>query len=325
MRAARLHGLRDLRVETLRVPELGPGELLVRVEGCGICPTDLRKWLIGVNDGDYPFNPGHEWVGIVQAVGADVAGWEPGARVYGDTYAGYAELAALPVEPGPWSYGALAVDASLPLERAIFVEPLADCLHAVHDQARVGAGDRVVVVGAGQMGLQLVLAGALAGARVLAVEPLAERRELALAFGAEAAVAPEGWVSEAEGADAVIVSVGEPALVGPAIEAAAPGGRVVLFAGFGDRAEATIDLNRIHYREVELVGSEWIGVPPGTRRERYREALALLESGEAPLERLVTLRCGLDGIEAAFEAVRERRALKALLVPSLTTPTRARP
>src|SRR5438105_4842500 len=100
MRAARLHGIRDLRVEALPVPEPGPGELLVRVEGCGICPTDLRKWLIGVNDGDYPFNPGHEWVGVVEAVGTDVAGWARGTRVYGDTYAGYAALATLPVEPG---------------------------------------------------------------------------------------------------------------------------------------------------------------------------------------------------------------------------------
>jgi L-iditol 2-dehydrogenase len=317
MRAARLHGIHDLRVETVPVPEPGAGELLVRVEGCGICPTDIRKWLIGVNDGDYPFNPGHEWVGVVEAVGPGVAGWEAGARIYGDTYAGYAELAVIAVEAGAWSHGPLSIDRSLSLERAIFVEPLADCLHAVVDRARVAAGDRLVVLGAGQMGLQLVLAGAAAGARVLAVEPLEERRELALSFGAEAAVAAEGWEADAKGADAVILSIGDAALVPAAIDAVGAGGRVVLFAGFGDRPEATIDLNAIHYREVELVGSEWIGPPPTTRRERYREALALLESGAAPLERLVTLRCGLEGIEDAFEAVRERSALKALLVPSL--------
>ena len=99
MRAARLHGVGDLRVERPRVPRPGRGELLVRVEACGICPTDVRKHAIGTRDG-YPLNPGHEWVGAVTEVGSGVTGWSTGARVYGDTYAGYAEYALLPVEPG---------------------------------------------------------------------------------------------------------------------------------------------------------------------------------------------------------------------------------
>ena len=172
MRAVRLHGPRDLRLDTLPVTEPGAGELLVRIEACGICPTDVRKFHAGTADDAYPLNPGHEWVGRVEAVGESVPAWQPGARVYGDTYAGYAEYALLPVESGEWSYGALEVPESLPTERAVFVEPLADCLHAVHDQGRVRAGDHVVVHGAGQMGLQIVLVAAGAGARVLAVDPL---------------------------------------------------------------------------------------------------------------------------------------------------------
>ena len=94
-----------------------------------------------------------------------------------------------------------------------------------------------------------------------------------------------------------------------------PGGRVVLFAGFGARGEAVVDLNRLHYEEIELVGSEWIGSPPNQRRERYEEALELLVSGAAPLEQLVTERCGLDGIEDAFEALRQHRSLKTIVIP----------
>jgi L-iditol 2-dehydrogenase len=314
MKAARLHGVGDLRVDELPVPEPGPGELLVRVEGCGVCPTDVRKWLIGVNDGEYPFNPGHEWVGRVERAGPGVDGWDPGTRVYGDTYAGYAELAVLRVEPGPWSYGALRLPDELPLERAVFVEPFADCLHAVRDQAGISPGDAAVVVGGGQMGLQLVLAGRLAGARVTCVEPLPERRALALELGAETALPPARWEPAGDAA-AVILSVGAPGLVEPALRAAAPGGRVVLFAGFGDRGRAEVDLNRLHYQELALVGSEWIGTPPRGRRERYEEALALLVSGAAPLERLVTARCGLDGLVEAFEAQRALRGLKTILVP----------
>jgi len=320
MRAARLHGLRDLRVDEVPVPRPAAGELLVRVEACGVCPTDVRKYLIGLGGDRYPFNPGHEWVGRIEAVGADAPGWQVGRRVYGDTYAGYAEYATLPVEPAAWSYGPLLLDEALPLDRAVFVEPLADCLHAVRDQARVEAGQQLVVLGAGQMGLQIVAAAVARGVRVLAVEPLPERRELARSFGAEAAVPADGWQDAARawaerGADAVVLSIGVAGLVRPAIEAAAPGGRVVLFAGFGADGEAVLDLNRIHYEEIAVVGSEWIGTPPNERRELYGEAHDLLAEGLA-LERLVDLHCGLEGLEAAFEDVRLHRRLKAVAVPS---------
>ncbi len=317
VRAARLHGIRDLRVEDVSVPAPGPGELLVRVEACGVCPTDVRKYLIGVDDGDYPFNPGHEWVGRVEAVGDGVDGWVEGRRVYGDTYGGYAELALLPAAAASWSFGPLAIPDDLAVERAIFVEPLADCLHAVRDQGRVEAADPVVVVGGGQMGLQLVLAASLAGAVVTCVEPLAARREVALELGAADAIAPSGWEPAGDAA-AVILSIGAGSLVDPAIRSTRPGGRVVLFAGFGDEPVAPVDLNRLHYQEIALVGSEWIGTPPNQRRERYDEALQLLTHGAAPLERLVTTRCGFGGLAAAFDDQQARRGLKTMLVPALT-------
>ena len=320
MRAARLHGIRDLRVEEILPPEPGPGELLVRVEGCGICPTDVRKWLLGPNDGDYPFNPGHEWVGRVEVAGSGAERWV-GRRVYGDTYGGYAELALVGSAAAPSSHGALELPEDLPLERAIFVEPLADCLHAVRHQAAVGAGQRVVIVGGGQMGVQLVAAAVSEGARTLVVEPLRERRERALAFGAEAAVAPDAWADAArewagtEGPDAVVLSIGAAELVAPATSLVAPGGRVVLFAGFGKRPQATLDLDVLHYREVAVVGSEWIGTGANRHDACYADALGLLVSGRSPLEQLVTARCGFDGLEAAFAAQRELRGLKTVLVP----------
>jgi L-iditol 2-dehydrogenase len=312
MRAARLHGIRDLRVEELPDPSAAPGELLVRVDGCGVCPTDVRKYLLGTTD-RYPLNPGHEWVGHVEALGPRVEGWAIGQRLYGDTYAGYAELAVLAVEPGPWSHGPLLLPEDLPLERAIFVEPFADCLHAVIDQARIERGQRLVVVGGGQMGLQLVLAGALEGAETVLVEPHDERRGLGLELGAVEAVSD---LSDVWGkAEAVILSIGLGALVERCVELAAPGGHVVLFAGFGDDGRAELDLNRLHYDEIAVVGSEWIGTPPNQRRAHYAAALDALVSGRARLERLVTRRCGLDGLENAFGDVQELRGLKTMLVP----------
>jgi threonine dehydrogenase-like Zn-dependent dehydrogenase len=312
MRAARLHGVRDLRVEEVPDPAPAGGELLVRVEACGVCPTDVRKYLLGTTDG-YPLNPGHEWVGRVVAVGAHVEGWEVGQRVYGDTYAGYAELAVMPVEPAPWSHGPLRLPDEIPVERAIFVEPFADCLHAVVDQAETVRGARLVVVGGGQMGLQLVVAAALEGAEVTLVEPRDERRSLGLELGAHSVVADLADATVA--AHAVILSIGAGALVERCAELVLPGGRVVLFAGFGASPRVELDLNRLHYEEIAVVGSEWIGAPPNQRREHYASALDALVSGRAPLERLVTGRCDLDGLEDAFADVQALRGLKTMLVP----------
>ena len=314
MRAARLHGVGDLRVETLDVPRPGARDLLVRVEACGICPTDVRKHAIGSRDG-YPLNPGHEWVGAVAEVGRDAPGWSTGQRVCGDTYAGYAEYALLSIEPGAWSNGALAIPDDLDAVRATFVEPLADCVHAVRDQAQVAQGSRVCVVGAGQMGLQMVAVAAAAGAHVTVVEPHAARRELAREFGASETADAGALADAAGGRDAVILTIGAGDLVATCVVAVAPGGRVVLFAGFGAAPQATLDLDVIHYREVSLVGSEWIGTPPNQRRERYADALELIMSGQVPVERLVSGEVGLDGIEGAYAAVREQQGLKYVLRP----------
>jgi threonine dehydrogenase-like Zn-dependent dehydrogenase len=321
MRVARLHGIRDLRVERIPVPRPEPGELLVQIEACGVCATDARKYEIGVNDGEYPFNPGHEWLGRVAAVGEGADGWRVGERVYGDTYGGYAEYALIPVEPIPWSRGPVRLPDTLALERAVFLEPLADCLHAVHDQARLGPGQRAIVIAAGAMGLKIVAEAARIGAHVLVVEPLDVRREAARSFGAEEAVDAADWQAAArrwsggEGVDAVILTIGDPTLVGPSIAACRPGGRVVLFAGFGNRREATIDVNLIHYREIAVVGSEWIGTPPNQRRERYDQALDLLVSGALPVERLVSARCGFSGVEAALRQRQSYRDFKTVFVP----------
>jgi len=317
MRAAFLHGIRDLRVETVPVPEPAADELLVRIEACGVCPTDVRKFVIGTKGDGYPLNPGHEWVGRVERAGAAVQGFAAGDRVYGDTYAGYAEYAVLRARAEGWSAGAVRVDEDLDAERAVFVEPLADCLHAVADQGRVQAGDRVLVIGAGQMGLQLVAAAARACGSVLAAEELPERRELARAFGATATTTREDWQQAARelAPTVAILSVPDASLVRELVEVLEPGGRLVLFAGFGDRPDATLDLNRIHYRELAVVGSEWIGTPPNVRLERYAEAAALLAQGAVPVELLVTGRCGLDGLDEAFAAVLERRGLKTVLLP----------
>lgn len=319
MRAARLHGIRDMRVERIAIPQPGDDDLLVRVEACGVCATDSRKYEIGVNDGEYPFNPGHEWLGTIAAVGRAVKGWKAGDRVYGDVYGGYADYCLIPATAIPWSRGPLRLPADLPLERAIFVEPLADCIHAVHDQAKVKPGERLVVIAAGVMGLKIVAEAAQSGVEVMVVEPLAERQRLAKAFGARHVIDPDGWTAAVKdwasgGVDAIILTIGDPELVDPCIQLTAPGGRVVLFAGFGNRGTAMIDVNRLHYREIVLTGSEWIGTPPNQVRSRYDEALDRLIENKVGYEQLVTARCGFGDLESAIVRRQSFQGLKTMFL-----------
>jgi len=322
MRSARLHGIGDLRLDSVPVPTPEPGELLVAIEANGVCATDARKFRVGVNDGEYPFNPGHEWVGRVAGLGEGVVGWSIGDRIYGDTYGGYAEFTTIRVDPEPWSAGPHRVPDHVALDRAVFVEPLADCIHAVFDQAALTEGSTLVVVAAGSMGLMTIAVAARAGIRVLAVEPQPARRALALEFGASDALEPDGWVAEARrlspgGANAVILCNGNPDLVAGCIEATANGGRVVLFAGFGDRPVVSVDLNALHYREVALVGSEWIGTPPNQRRDRYDDAMHHILYSDLPLERLVSERCSFDDLEAAFVGRSAGEVLKSVFTPEV--------
>jgi L-iditol 2-dehydrogenase len=176
--------------------------------------------------------------------------------------------------------------------------------------------DRVAIVGAGSMGLQMTAVAARAGARVLVVEPRADRRALAERFGADLTVDASGWpraAAEWGPPDAIVVTLGRGEIAAEAVRACAPGGRVVLFAGFGDQGVAPVDLNALHYREISLVGSEWVGVPPHQRFERYEQACSLL--ADLALEELVSDEIGLGQVEATLQAVRDQRILKAVLYP----------
>ena len=314
MRAARLHGVRDLRLERSRCPTRVPASCSSAIEACGLCPTDVRKYELGSTTGAYPLNPGHEWVGRVEATGEGASGWE-GRRVYGDTYAGYAEYALLATAPGAWSYGALELPEELPVERAVFVEPLADCLHAVRDQARVEDGERVVVLGAGQMGLQIVLASARRSASRCSPSIPSRASALALDFGAEEAIGPGRGRTSGEGAHAVIVTVGDPPSSGRRWTSAGPAHAWCSSPASAGGARSRSTSTGSTTRRSPSSAASGSARPPNQRRERYEEALELLRSGAAPLERLVDARCGLDGIEEAFEAQRRHRSLKTIVVP----------
>lgn len=324
MKAALLFGVKDLRLVEIPKPVCEANGILVRVSACGVCPTDIRKYLT-LDNGTLtlPMNLGHEWAGVIEEVGVKVTGFRPGMRIIGDTYAGYAEYASINAESLKMSFpnGPLSIPPHVSDEELTFVEPLADCLHAILDQANITAGHTVVILGGGPMGALLTSVATLYGAQVIVSEPLPERRELVRSFGACATVDPisqeiVNYVLDATrgaGVQAVIVSVGIPSLINSALQMLTNRGRVVLFAGFPRPTWAEIDPNLIHYKELVITGSEWIGVPSYLRPELYQTAVDLIAEGKVPVKKLISACYPFYRIREAFEVAQSPSSLKVII------------
>ena len=253
MKAVVYHGKGDVRVEDVPVPAPGPGEMLVRVDACGICPTDLKKIAQGSLAGPRVF--GHEIAGTVAALGSGTRSFREGQRVVvhhhvpcgacfyceRELYAqcpGYKRngtTAGFEPAGGGYAEYVLALDwivarGTIPIpdgvlaEEAAFVEPVNTCLKAVR-KARVGKGESVLVVGQGPIGLLLMQIARTAGAEVIVSDGLEGRLALARALGAPLALdAALDVVSEVRalcagrGADcALIAAPGPSAATVPAI------------------------------------------------------------------------------------------------------------
>jgi L-iditol 2-dehydrogenase len=324
LKAALLYGIGDLRLVDIPKPTPAPDEVLMRVTVCAVCPTDIRKYRVG-NGGvlQFPFNMGHEWVGEVVEIGSEVEDVEIGQRLLGGGYAGYAEYAPLggiglrPVGGKP-----LVIPPDVTDEEATFVEPLADAVHSIVDQGKVKIGDTVLILGAGQLALQHVMVAKAVGATVIVSEPIAERRELAKTFGADHVVEGSSTeevvkavheLTDGKGADAAIVTVGLPEPSVTALAAVRPRARIVLFGGFDRGVMTTLDLNIIHYKEIELTGSYWVGVPPYGNPDLYGVAMKLIQDKTVPVADLITHRMELDQIHDAFDAIRTKAGLKAMI------------
>ena len=328
-------GPQALELERRPTPEPGPGEVLVRVEACGICGTDLR--IAAGAHRAYPEGtirvPGHEIAGVVEAVGNGAA-IAPGDRVFvapnvgcgtcDQCRAGRVNLCRTPQALGITRDGALAthllaasdvvaqgnllpVPSDADPAAIAVVEPLA-CVLRGQRPCRIGEGDRVLVIGAGPIGLLHLLAARARGpAEIVVSEPSAPRREQAAQRGADRVVAPE----ELDGAfDVVIVAApAAPAQVA-ALELAAPGGRVNFFAGLPrDGSRVELDTNLIHYKELLVTGTT------ACTTEDCREALDLVLSGAVETGRLVTARRPLADAADAFAAARSGDQLKVVVEP----------
>jgi L-iditol 2-dehydrogenase len=334
MKAAVVYAPGDIRVEEVDDPAPRDGYALVRVQACGVCPSDIRRFY-GTAGFD-PWTPGHEVTGVLADIGGGYSGpLAAGDRVVADwrvvcgrcpyclaghanfceqreefPIAGFAEYICVP-------HRALhRLPAALGFAEASFCEPLACVLNAHRGLPARPAAD-VVILGAGPIGLLHAQVALGRAARVIAVDPLEQRRSLARELGVHDVVDPAdgdpvGQVRELTGGyggSVVIVAAGALPAAEQAIAMARKGGFVNLFAGIYPPSELRIDPNVLHYGEISLTGSH--DYAPA----EFAEALRLLEYGMVKAGPLITHHFPLLKIADAFATSRDQRGLKSIVHP----------
>jgi 2-desacetyl-2-hydroxyethyl bacteriochlorophyllide A dehydrogenase len=337
MTAAVLKGPGRIEVEEVAVPALGDGDVLVAIDLCGVCGSDLHMVLEGWGaPGSWQ---GHEWVGTVAAVGPSVTRWQPGDAVVGGPSArcgtctmcreGRPALCAerdtpgIGLEQGGFATYKRAPDAELlPLppglapRAAALAEPLAVALHAIR-QSGVEPGQRALVLGAGPIGaLAIAALRAMDVDDVTAAEPGTARQELALAVGAGAVVHPldlvvpsiaePGLVVDAA-VDVVLECSGKAAAMEAGLAQLVRGGTLVL-VGAGIEPPR-FDPNRILLNELVVTGAFTYD------HDGFDRALALLASGALPTEVLLEPDpVPLDGVLDAMRGLADGRLAGKVLV-----------
>ncbi|HEY1203094.1 MAG: zinc-dependent dehydrogenase [Bryobacteraceae bacterium] len=347
MRAAVYRGNSSICVERVPVPEIGPGELLVRVEACGICHTDLKK--VEHNLLPPPRIFGHETAGVVVKTGGGATGFSPGDRVIAFHHVPCGECfycrrklyAQCPVykkvgvtagfEPAGGGFaeyvrvmdwivrrGVERFDGGVPFVRACFVEPLNTCLKAVM-RLEAQPDETALILGQGPIGLLFTMLVRRTGARVLATDAIPRRRELAARFGAEQVWNPRVTdvdkevksLTDGRGADLVIVAASVPGIVEQAIQSSRPGSRILLFAQTSHQERVELSGADICVGERTLLGCYSASV------DLQSESARLVFSGELPVEDLVSHRLPLErisfGIELALHP--DEESLKIIVEP----------
>ena len=323
MRAAVLHGREDVRIEVVEIPPLEPGEVLLRTRAALTCGTDAKVFRRGYHARMLkpPALFGHELSGVVEEIGPGVDGVEPGARVVVANSApcgvcgacaegreslcddllfwngAYAEFARIPARIV--AKNLLALDPGVGFREAAITEPLACVVRGI-DASRVEPGRTVAVIGAGPIGLMLLVLARLRGARVVVVGRNERRLQKARELGAQAVVDASRVADVAEplrqlgrdgrGPDVVIEAAGLAETADAAVRAVRKGGLVNLFAGCPADARLALDAQRLHYEELTLTSS--FHHTPASFRAAYR----LIADGKLDPGAFITAEAGLEAL-----------------------------
>jgi L-iditol 2-dehydrogenase len=305
MQAAVYRGVNDVRLETVPVPTIGPGELLIRVHSCGICGTDLKKISTGSHSAPRIF--GHETTGIIAAVGEGVANYAVGDRVmvfhhipcrncYYCQHKVFAQCltykkvgATAGYEPSGGGFseyvrvmhwivsngGVVRIPNGVSFEQASFIEPVNTCMKGIETLA-LKPHETVLVIGQGPIGIILAVLCRRSGARVITSDLFPQRHTISKKFALEENIDASSQdtvrairhLTEERGADAVILATAGNHLIRTAMDATRPGGRVLLFAQT-QHGEAVIDPAAVCVDEKSVLGSYSASVDLQSESERF--------------------------------------------------------
>jgi L-iditol 2-dehydrogenase len=351
MTAAVLYGKEDLRLERVKIPQAGPGELILRVGAALTCGTDLKVYRRGYHammlTPPIPF--GHELAGVVTETGPGVTTFQPGDRVVALNSApcdvcffckhnqqnlcadllfnngAYAEYIRIPARIV--AKNTLLIPAHVPFEHAALTEPLA-CVVRGLEESGAQPGDTMVVIGAGPIGLMFMHVAEIAGVHVIAVVKREDQVAAAALFGARSVVhigsvddpiaAVRALTPEGRGADVVIEAVAIPTTWEWAVEIVRKGGVVNFFGGPPSGTQVQLDTNRIHYGDITLKAS--FHHTPAT----CRTAFDLVTSGRFKCADYITGSATLQDVPTLFASMMNRnrngtsRDIKTAVFPNPT-------
>lgn len=340
MRASVVYGVNDIRVLEVPTPRAGPGEVLVRVKSCGICATDVK--ILGGSGlpKNLPTILGHEAAGIIEALGEGVSGLESGQRVAvypiaacGECFFCQRERYSLCLKPYGLAHGAdggfaeyllvprqivrlggIIEIGSLPFDLAAMIEPFSCCLSAA-GQCSTRAGDNVLIIGCGPLGLMHIIVSKAIGARVIALDIDESRLERAAGLGADVTLNPQKSDVFQEvrrltqvGADVVIAAVGVTGVIEQYLTLVRNGGIFNIFGGTPRGETIRLDARWLHYGEIVLTGTFAASL------RHFKESLEFVRTHAEAVSSIISARCGLDGIPGAVEQVKTGAALKTILV-----------
>lgn len=331
MKVARLYGFGDIRIEETSVPDVGPGDALIKTVASGICSGDVMPWYI---EKKAPLVLGHEPAGLIVKTGAAVRNFSEGDRVFvhhhapcmhcrhckrGD-YVQCQTWRQSKIIPGGISEyilvprvnlenDTLGLPGSVSFEDGTLVEPLACVLKGLR-RSQFKRGSTSLVIGLGSMGILHVLALRHLGAeRVVGADLVPFRLSKAMELGADGVIdatgkdtaavfrdMTSGWM-----ADLVVVGPGSADALSTGLSCVAPGGTMLMFTPVMPGEALTFEPNEMYFKDINIVASYSCG-PPDTR-----EALALIESGAVTAEKIVTHRFPLSQTAEAYRVTAEAR------------------
>ena len=345
MKAMVFYGKEDIRWEAVPKPECGAGDLLVKVEACAVCGTDMKAFYHGNPRIKPPRVMGHEFAGLVEDVGADAKGFQVGDRVVMATSISCGECVycqkglfnlCLDLKPMGFAFdGGMAeyvripelavrrghvikVPQTLKAELAAIAEPLSCAANSVENTG-VQKGDTVLIMGAGPLGiLNLCAARAIGAERIILSEVSENRLKQAETFGCDRLVnsMTENLeeivmaMTDGLGADAVIVTAPAAPPQEQALKLVRKQGSVCLFASLpAGNSMLNIDSRLIHYGEIKLVGTS------DSRPEHVQKAVAMLGSGSFPADKIASHFLPMSDIHQAFQLMKSGEALRVVLQP----------